>query len=294
LGGHIICRGGGVVPLETMHSEKRVSVGREGIIALFTGVIYGGVHSVSGHPLNLVQTVVQVSPTKTTAMEVAKQVYKRSGIGGFFRGVLPPLWGAAIYRGMMLSGYESTYTYIDKHTPADSAFKKEVAGGLIRPIILASSLVGGTLRVVIESPIEYMKVMRQTRKNWVLRDCYRGWNWQLARTTSLLMPIFCIIDYCRRKTTLMNSLLGNFCVVGGASGASYALVFPLETLKSLAQTGVPHPSASLKERMHFLGGVKGLYRGMIPGCLAGAIRNGFGMIALVQAQKWATQLGLRD
>lgn len=68
----------------------------------------------------------------------------------------------------------------------------------------------------------------------------------------------------------------------------------LETLKNLAQTGIPHPNATFTERLNFLGGPLGLYRGMAPGCISGSFRNGCGMVAMIYAQKWATQLGLRD
>jgi hypothetical protein len=33
---------------------------------------------------------------------------------GFFRGCIPPMWGSTVYRSIMMSSYEATYTYFDK------------------------------------------------------------------------------------------------------------------------------------------------------------------------------------
>jgi hypothetical protein len=117
---------------------------------------------------------------------------------------------------------------------------------------------------------------------------------QVMRTTALLIPIFSVIDVVRRKTDYMQTLTGNFICVATVSGLSYFACWPLETLKNLAQSGTPFPGASIGKRIKFLGGPMGLFRGIWPGTLCGALRNGCGMVAMVQAQKWATQLGLRD
>ena len=136
--------------------------------------------------------------------------------------------------------------------------------------------------------------MGQTGQKWVIKDVYRGFHLQLYRSVMLLIPIFACLDIFRRKTDVLKTNTGNFLVTAGSSFGAYLFVWPLETLKNLAQSGTPHPGATLNERLNFLGGVRGLYRGVWPGCIAGGLRNGFGMIAMVYSQKLATQLGLRD
>lgn len=69
--------------------------------------------------------------------------------------------------------------------------------------------------------------------------------------------------------------------------------FLQDTLKNLAQSGTPHPAATLRQRLDFLGGPRGLVRGIWPGTFSGGLRNGCAMIAMVYAQRWATKLGLR-
>ena len=136
--------------------------------------------------------------------------------------------------------------------------------------------------------------MGQTGHKWVFRDIFRGTHWQIARTTGLLVPIFVSLDYFRRKTDYTKSLAGNFIIQASASAGAYLLCWPLETLKNLSQSGTPHVGASLAEKVRYLGGVWGVYRGVAPGVLCGGLRNGCAMVSMVYAQVWATELGLRD
>ena len=89
-------------------------------------------------------------------------------------------------------------------------------------------------------------------------------------------------------------MFGNFIVTAAASGLCYAICWPLETLKNLAQSGTPHPHATLTQKIAYMGGPFGLMRGVWPGTIAGALRNGCSMVLMVYAQQWATKLGLRD
>lgn len=233
--------------------------------------------------------------SKANAFQVASSMWKQEGIRGFFRGCIPPLWGSMVYRGIMMSGYEFSFTYIDKTFPSDSFIKQEISPYLpVRPMVIASSVFAASCRGVFESPIEYAKVMGQIKKQWIWSDIYRGVQWQLLRTVALLIPIFSIMDSTRRRTNILSTFAGNFTVTASASGAAYLICWPLETMKNLAQSGIPHPGASVAQRIAYLGGWAGVYRGVWPGCCAGAIRNGAGMVAMIYAQKWATRLGLRD
>ena len=54
--------------------------------------------------------------------------------------------------------------------------------------------------------------MGQTEQKWHLNTIFRGLHWQVLRTTVLLMPIFSVFDYLRRKTDVLKTLTGNFIV----------------------------------------------------------------------------------
>ena len=66
--------------------------------------------------------------------------------------------------------------------------------------------------------------MGQTEQKWKLNTIFRGLHWQVARTTVLLLPIFQVIDYLRRRTTAMSTLTGSFLVTFGVVGAPLCYV----------------------------------------------------------------------
>ena len=172
-------------------------------------------------------------------------MWQREGLRAFFRGILPPLWGSVVYRGIMMSGYEFAYTSCEQSS--HTFLREELIWG-IRPMVPLSSIFAASVRALVESPIEYAKVMGQTNQRWQLAHLYRGFPDQVARTTTLLVPIFVTIDLARRNTTLMTTMMGNFVVTALASGCAYVVCWPLETLKNLAQSGTPHAHATVAQR----------------------------------------------
>lgn len=282
------------------HTQKRSSALREGQIALLGGALYGFSHTVSGHPLDNVKAAMQLSPGSRgkSALEVARGMYARHGARAFWRGCVPPLWGSTVYRSAMMSSYEASFTYLERVDPARDSkmgafLHAEVLGGM-RPLVVCSAVCCAVVRAVFESPIEYAKVMSQTGRPWELRDVYRGVVPQTVRTTAMLVLIFVPYDICRRKTNWFNTLAGQFAVTTTVCAASYALVWPLETLKNLAQAGTPSPGATLVERVRYLGGFRGLYIGAGPGIICGGFRNGIAMMTMAKYQDLATHLGFRD
>jgi hypothetical protein len=116
----------------------------EAALALFTGSLYGGVHTITGHPLDTIKSRMQMDASLAgrSALQVARTMWQQEGLRAFFRGCVPPLWGSMVYRGLMMSGYEFTFTYIDKEFGPESAMKQELLPSLlpIRPIVVVSSV----------------------------------------------------------------------------------------------------------------------------------------------------------
>ena len=99
----------------------------------------------------------------------------------------------------------------------------------------------------------------------------------------------------RLSPVFRRTLAGNFALVFSTAGFAYAAAWPLETLKNLAQAGLPTPGATLADRLRYLGGPGGLYRGALPGVLGGGFRNGCAAVAMNGlANPLLTRLGLRD
>ena len=136
--------------------------------------------------------------------------------------------------------------------------------------------------------------MGQLGRPWVFSDIYRGMAMQTFRTTSMLCFIFVPYDVARRKTTWFKTLAGQCAVTTSVCALAYALCWPFETLKNLAQAGLPHPGASMAERIRLLGGLRGLYVGAGPGVICGGFRNGCAMLVMAKYNELATKHGLRD
>lgn len=51
---------------------------------------------------------------------------------------------------------------------------------------------------------------------------------------------------------------------------------------------------TLRDRIRYLGGLRGLYRGILPGSISVFTRNGASMIVMQWAQRQITAWGLRD
>jgi hypothetical protein len=108
------------------------------------------------------------------------------------------LFSNKMISGAMLGSYEYAFTSFEQ-LPAESWWRNELVLG-VRPMIPASTIFCSAFRAMVEQPIEYAKVMGQTNNTWVLKDVFRGFGWQLMRTTLLLLPIFSAMDVVRRRT----------------------------------------------------------------------------------------------
>ena len=135
-----------------------------------------------------------------------------------------------------MSSYEYSFTWLNSNTSDHSIMKSSLFLGL-RPLVIVSAFFSSIVRCILENPIEYAKVMGQVNKKWILRDVYRGFHYQILRTTVLIIPIFSMLDIFRRETKMLDTLYGNFIVTAGASAVSYFICWPLETLKNLTQSG---------------------------------------------------------
>jgi hypothetical protein len=70
------------------HTEKRSSPLREGGIAIFTGAIYGAVHTLSGHPLDNIKAKLQMDARYhgKTMFGTVQQMWAEGKARAFWRG----------------------------------------------------------------------------------------------------------------------------------------------------------------------------------------------------------------
>lgn len=260
------------------HSEKRGHWLREGLLGLSTGVLYGMTSVAVGHPLDTVKTKMQAQSGFLEAgggtLSALSKVWKAEGIRGLYRGWIPPLWGSGLYRSSQFAVYEALYTKWDANRasaaaatgvtgaapvpplPANASPALRAAAVAARPPnantvipftfgletrVLQAAWFASLARALIECPIEFAKVARQTGQSWKLRQVYTGFGVQWARTWGVMTTYFILIDSTRRHApSLFSNPLGQFAVSAGAATLGFWIVWPAEVLKNQVQaaTGI--------------------------------------------------------
>lgn len=167
------------------------------------------------------------------------KVYSRDGLIGLYRGCAPPLIGSGLYRSVQFAVYEALYTKWNDPQQARTFFnfhyELPFTGGLQLRVII-SSFLASTCRSLLESPIEYAKVARQTNQSWRVVDLYRGFPLQWARTAGVMTTYFCLIDSIRRHfPSAFSHPLGQFLSSACSATLGFWLVWPLEVLKNQIQ-----------------------------------------------------------
>lgn len=273
-----------------------------------TGLLYGVVAIAVSHPFDVVKTKMQAQEgflKGSSMIQSFQRVFQKEGIRGLYRGCLSPLFGSGLYRSAQFSIYEGLYTKWGRDNDAagqDIPWQQHeilFTSGLQYRVLMAS-FVGSFGRSLIESPIEYVKVKRQTGQSWQFMHLYKGFGVQWIRTWGLMTTYFIIIDNIRRKSDLMTYPAGQFLASGFASCVGFWVIWPFEVLKNQVQAdtevGTTGKKVTLMDRARLLikdQGIKGLYRGIVPGTIRAMIANGVSMIAMIWAQKKITQLGWR-
>lgn len=282
------------------HAERRSEWYREGALALATGLLYGATNATVGHPMDTIKSKMQaqtgfIQGSDAGMLGVIKRVWRTEGPIGFFRGVWPTLFGSSFYRSAQFAVFEAANT-----RAAELGLDQEkipCSGGLAWST-LASGFCGGAARSIVESPIEYAKVKRQTGQVWRFGEAYQGFYMQLPRSAGLMTFIFCSVDSVRRWTDgeALRRPLFQFLTWGGVSMMGFWVIWPLETLKNQVQAGTAVEGVvrpTLRDRVAQLGGPLGLYRGIVPGSISVFMRNGTAAVVMSFAQKKITDLGLR-
>lgn len=269
------------------HSFQRGAWYQEGAVALGTGILYGATNAVVGHPMDTVKAKMQAQSgfmggADSSMLGVISRIWRNDGIVGFFRGVVPPLLGSSCYRSTQFAVFEAVVTRM-KELDLDQQ-KVPYSGGLAWATLFAG-MCGASARSVIESPIEYAKVKRQTNQSWHLREVYQGFFVQWPRTGGMMTFIFCSVDSVRRWTNgdALRTPIGQFLTWGTCSMLGFWIIWPLETLKNQVQAdtkieGLEKPT--IGQRVAALGGIRGMYRGILPGSISVFMRNGSASIVM--------------
>ena len=276
------------------HNQKRTHWYKEGLISLLGGTTHGITSILVGQPMDIIKTKMQTqknSPSKKlTTKKTFQKIFNKSGIKGFYKGALPPLFGSIIYRSTQFGVFESIFTYFskDKTMTTPIPYTKGV-----QPRIIIAAITAGISRSLIECPFEYIKVKKQTNQNWIFKNIYYGFSPLLVRTVGMNLTVFLLIDGFRRNTRFMDFISGQFFVGAFCCSLGWLFVWPFENLKNVVQAGGHGSWIKRFGAMYRINGVRGFYRGLLPGLICVSTRNGASFIVMSQFHRVFTNLGLR-
>lgn len=278
------------------HNERRTEWWKEGLIGLGVGVLYGTTSVAIGHPFDTIKTKMQAQRgfENHSMFNSFLKTIKTQGIRGLYRGCLPPLLGSGIFRSAQFAVFEATYTGLD-----NPFGRFEIPGTFgLQPRVLIGGVCGATIRAIIETPLEYAKIRRQTQQSWKLWNMYNGFGVTWVRTLGLMCTYFILIDHTRRnyKELFDIPILGPFLVSGTAATLAWWMVWPFENMKSQVQGDYGQKLPVYKRMILVIKqrGFFGLYRGIVPGTIRSFLANGTSMIVMATAQRKVTEWGIRE
>jgi len=268
--------------------DRRLQLLREYAVSLLSGSIYGATNTLVGHPFDTIKTKMQAQAGFGSAgsLETTALSYRHGGLRGFYHGCVPPLWGSVVYRSTQFAVFDTVHSQLAEVEPLR---QRALPGSDMEMRVVVAGVAGASARTLLESPIEYAKVQGQTGQQWRLSELYRGAGLQWARTAPMMTFWFCCMDVAKRNG-VTSTLSGQFLSSGGAAMVGFWLVWPFETLKNQAQAGM---GGTTLEKVRKMGGLLGLYRGILPGSLSVFLRNGAAMIVMAKVHRKLEEWGWR-
>eukprot|EP01100_Stratorugosa_tubuloviscum_P014082 TRINITY_DN732_c2_g2_i2.p1 TRINITY_DN732_c2_g2~~TRINITY_DN732_c2_g2_i2.p1 ORF type:complete len:300 (-),score=112.99 TRINITY_DN732_c2_g2_i2:20-919(-) len=260
---------------------------KEGLFGIGCGLLFGITLPLFGHPLDTIKTKMQAqgSYMQGGLISVSKQIYKQEGFLGFYRGLIPPLIGSAIFRSLQFGVYNFTFSFLRNNNIA--AGEIPFSGKLEYRVVL-SAISSATIRSLLETPLEFIKVRKQVGIDWHFREVMTGFNITWLRTTGLMITFFSTIDTFNRYTPNLLSIpgFGPFIQGGVCATIAWLVIWPLEVIKSQMQGNTPGPNTILQRGIFIFKnkGLKSLYRGALPGCLRCLFANSFAMYIYLGCQ----------
>lgn len=277
----------------------------EGLRGLTCGILFGITSPLVGHPLDCIKTKMQAQAGYGTggAWRTLVTVVRTEGFLALYRGLLPPLLGSSVYRSVQFSVYGAT---MGAQRDEEWATREIGALGGMEPRVFVAALVSSTARTVIETPLELLKVRRQTGQGWLppsepgagvaksLRTLYTGLGVSWVRTVLSLGGFFVLVDHAERHhRELVNAPgVGPFIKGGVCATLAWWLAWPAETLKNRTQSGFSAAAAAATPSpLSLVARVRGVYRGIGPGTMRSVVANGAAVTVFTLCQERMRRTG---
>ena len=253
------------------------------IMGSLSGLAFGLVSPLASQPFDTLKTKMQAEAryARQGMGAVATRVLRADGAAGLYRGILPIVMSTGLQKSALFSANAGARRACEESGVPALTRPIPFTGGL-SPALLVGGLAAGTARTVVETPFELAKVRYQTGgRVGQLGELYTGAGATWARGTLMLTSFFVLCDYSEKAAPELMSrpLLGGFLKGGVCATLAWAVAWPLEVVKNKKQgaDGMRGSTLAIVRQLAASDGLRGLYRGFLPGALRSFVANGAGM-----------------
>jgi len=248
-------------------------------VDFLAGTVGGMAGHFVGQPLDVVKVLIQNNGAAGQgAIAVAKDLFKKEGVRGFFRGVLPPVTMEGAINAILFTAYGMTQKVIQKDTSVP----------LTIPQAAFCGAVASFPEVLVVCPMELVKIriqleesalvkVNEFKRTWIVsRDIARtegmagftrGFGITIGRELPFMAIYFAAYEGLKQYYTVYGkiSAFGQIMSGGLAGALAWSVVYPLDVLKTHMQASSKFSSAKhsfqtiMREQ-----GVAGLYKGWTP------------------------------
>ncbi|KZT30706.1 hypothetical protein NEOLEDRAFT_1052891 [Neolentinus lepideus HHB14362 ss-1] len=271
------------------HTEAAKTIAADNIKSFVAGGVGGVCAVLVGHPFDLTKTRLQTaaSGTYTGALDVVRKTLARDGVGGLYRGIVPPLLGVTPIFAVSFWAYDASKRLVLSVTPNRtdknlSTAELATAGFLSAiPTTLVTAPVERA-KVVLQvqgqgkSGTQYkgvIDVMRGLYKEGGIRSIFRGSVATVARDGPGSAAYFAAYEVIKKTLTPAGASpsqlnLGVVVTAGGMAGvAMWAVAIPPDVIKSRMQsapTGTYSGFLDCIRKTIAADGVAALWKGFVP------------------------------
>ena len=266
----------------------------ESLYGSLSGMAFGLVSPLASQPFDTLKTKMQAESrfASQSMGSVARQVVRAEGIAGLFRGIVPIVASTGVQKSALFSANAGARRACE--TSGIAALTAPIPFTSLPPSVIVGGVAAGTARTLVETPFELAKVRFQTGGGvraatgllslGQVAELYTGAAATWARGTVMLTTFFCLCDYSERAAPqlMARPLLGGFLKGGVCATVAWAIAWPLEVAKNKVQgaEGALYKGRStlaIVRQVAATDGLRGLYRGILPGALRSFVANGAGM-----------------
>eukprot|EP00659_Diplonema_papillatum_P012019 gene12019-18564_t len=239
---------------------------------ILAGAAGGAAGIVVGQPFDVVK-VQQQGASSLGAGSIVKDLVRTEGVRSLWKGLTPPLLGAAVYQATTFASYAYAVEWFERVAP-DVNEKTRVCW---------ASAVSGLASCFVTTPIDAYKIALQNHKGLVSRKnmwlLLRDVNPTVGLASTIMRDVPATIPYFYAFEVMKNDWGCSTFHSGGVAGiASWALVIPMDTIKTRVQSSSrcvkPLGVAAAAREIFQTRGVRGFFRGTVPCVLRAYPVNG--------------------